>query len=204
MKIEPGEHIRVISWDMDGTLYSSSAFKRCLYRRWLRYCWQPSVWRDIRAIARAQQMMQRVRAAGGEWPGYEPVLRAQAQPCERLWFAAALQATGPRPGIPETLAAFRERGYRQIIVSDYSAAYKLQALGISHYFDAIFAGEDSGIFKPSPRVFSRICVEMNIEPAALLHIGDREDTDGVAASAAGCSVVIVPEGEDVVAAAFPG
>lgn len=186
------DSIKVISWDVDGTLYSAADFKRQLYINWLRCCWRPSVWSDIQLIAKSQRMMQAIRLVGGECSRYNSSLRMQAEERERPWFARALQVIGLRPGVREALDALRARGYRQIIVSDYHADYKLEALGVSEYFERIFACEDDGIFKPSANVFKKACDALTISPTSLLHIGDREDTDGVAARDAGCCVEIVP------------
>ena len=135
--------------------------------------------------------MKRVHEAGGEWAGYDPVLREHAKRVEIPWFTDALALTGPKREMVQALERFRQRGYRQIVISDYDGQYKLEALGIGHYFDCVFAGEDKGIFKPATDIFMAACCEMAIRPQELLHIGDREDTDGVAARQAGCSVEII-------------
>lgn len=84
--------------------------------------------------------------------------------------------------------AFRARGGRTALVSDYPARKKLEALGASRLFDVVVAsGEPDGPprLKPHPGGMLRAASALGIEPARCLVIGDRPDADGRAASAAG-------------------
>jgi putative hydrolase of the HAD superfamily len=86
------------------------------------------------------------------------------------------------------VAAFRARGGRTALVSDYPARRKLQALGASQLFDVVVAsGEPDGPtrLKPHPGGMLRAASALGIEPERCLVIGDRPDADGRAASAAG-------------------
>ncbi len=71
---------------------------------------------------------------------------------------------------------------------------KLGALGLDgdgSPFEAVFAGEVVGALKPSPRLFERALEDLRVPAGGLVQIGDRDDTDAVAAVAAGCGALIL-------------
>jgi HAD superfamily hydrolase (TIGR01549 family) len=86
------------------------------------------------------------------------------------------------------LEAFRTRGGRLALVSDYPARRKLEALGCSQLFELIVAnGEDGGPrwLKPHPDGLLRACEQLQVRPERCLVLGDRHDADGEAARRAG-------------------
>ncbi len=86
------------------------------------------------------------------------------------------------------IGAFRARGGRTALVSDYPARRKLEALGAANLFDVVVAsGEPDGPLrlKPHPSGVLRAAAALGVDPASCLVIGDRPDADGKAAAAAG-------------------
>jgi len=86
------------------------------------------------------------------------------------------------------IVAFRERGGKTAIVSDYPATHKLQSLGWHQHFDVVVAnGEPDGpdALKPEPAGYLRAAERLGVHPNDCLVIGDRDDADGQAARAAG-------------------
>ena len=67
------------------------------------------------------------------------------------------------------------------------AEEKLYALGLSpDLFDAgVYSASDLGGLKPCPVPFLKIAHAMGIDPSLITVVGDREDTDGDGAAAAG-------------------
>lgn len=91
-------------------------------------------------------------------------------------------------GLLDEIRAFRERGGKTALVSDYPASAKLEALGESGLFDVVVAcGEAGGPcrLKPHPDGYLAAAERLGVRPEACLVIGDREDADGEAARAAG-------------------
>jgi HAD superfamily hydrolase (TIGR01549 family) len=81
----------------------------------------------------------------------------------------------------------RNGGGKVALVSDYPARKKLDALGLTSFFDVIVAsGEPNGPrrLKPDPEGYLLAASALSVEPARCLVIGDREDADGAAARAA--------------------
>lgn len=173
------DRVRAVSWDLDGTLYDLRAL------RW-RALW-PGSWRDARAISAWRRTCDEVRRRGGQLPpGLDP---APARAAEARWLVPALRAIGPRAGVVEALDALR--GLPQVVVSDHPAEDKLVALGLRARFAHAVVGEALGWLKPSPRPFVAAAEALGVPVESLLHVGDRDDTDGAGARAAGCQVVIL-------------
>jgi FMN phosphatase YigB (HAD superfamily) len=184
--------VRAVSWNVDGTLYDLAAVKRLLRRRALLRAWLPGTWREARVLRDFLRAMEAARRQGGDlralrlgWP------RAAMRAIEGGGLAEAIARAGPRAGARELLAALQARGLPQVVVSDHPAAEKLRALGLESAFAQVVEGEALGWIKPSPRPFLRAAELLGIAPDALLHRGDREDSDGVGARAAGCQVVVL-------------
>ncbi len=191
--------IKVVSWDVDGTLYSFSDFMKALKVYLIRgffslRCWTV-VW-DFLHLVRFKMYMDRVRHQEGDYhiqgpvPGRERIAAAQ----HRI-YAAILPELGLPKGVQELLHAFAQQGIRQVVLSDYLPTGKLVALGVDDMFDRVFTGEEYDHLKPAPVVFEEMIEELGIQPHELLHIGDREDTDGGAVDEVGYRVVVI--GRDV-------
>ena len=185
--------MRVVSWDLDGTLYALPRLKRALAKLALRRLVRAplTTWRELRFLGRHHRWMAGVRAAGGEQGLPPPWDSGVWQPISDRWYPPLLAELGPHPAARQLVETLAGRGLRQVVVSDYVAEPKLAALGLEAHFEAVFSGERLGVLKPSPRLFTEVCSRLQIRPDELLHIGDRHDTDGLAASDAGCRVRVV-------------
>jgi putative hydrolase of the HAD superfamily len=166
--------IEVVSWDVDGTLYSRARMIRALVVRGLLH--PLAALRAVWPLERFRRQMQRARRAGGRLPA--PVARDRA--VEARWYGPAIARAGLRPGVRELCAHFQRRGLRQIVLSDYHADYKLEALGLGGAFDVCYAGEALGFLKPAVELFATVTRALAVPPERILHIGDRADTDGAA------------------------
>jgi HAD superfamily hydrolase (TIGR01549 family) len=85
------------------------------------------------------------------------------------------------------LEEHRNGGGKIALVSDYPARKKLDALGLTSFFDVVIAsGEPEGPrrLKPDPEGYLLAARALSVEPSRCLVIGDREDADGAAARAA--------------------
>jgi len=190
------EGVEAVSFDLDGTLYSLPAMRRALRGLTLRRAWRPlRAYRELSHLLRARAEFQRARdEAGGDLSPREE-LRANFErrtELERRWWIPAIAKVGPRPGLIQVLDALRERALPLVVCSDHAGEEKLEALGLSGRFQAALSGEALGAIKPDPRVLQAASDLLRVAPSALLHVGDREDTDGEAARALGVRCWIVP------------
>jgi HAD superfamily hydrolase (TIGR01549 family) len=85
-------------------------------------------------------------------------------------------------GAEDMLKALKE-SYRLAAITNGNA--DLQSIGISMYFDQVYAANLTLLEKPAPDMFNLCLSEMDIPPNALLHIGDNPVTDIFGAKAAG-------------------
>ena len=191
---KPGA-IKVVSWDVDGTLYSLGRMKRRLIGLLV---WEVVRGRGLAALAelaalqRYRARIDAARAAGGDLGGVLQGTDRQALVnLERRWYSHAIRQTGPRTGLTKLLEFFAASEIPQVAFSDYQAEYKLESLGLEERFASIYAGEHLGFVKPSPKGFERIAIDFKVPTASLLHIGDRAETDGAGARAAGCQYLIL-------------
>jgi len=99
-----------------------------------------------------------------------------------------------RRSLLEEIRAFRSRGGKTALVSDYPARVKLTGLGAADLFDAIVAsGEPGGppSLKPDPAGYLLAAERLGVPPERCLVIGDRADADGEAARRAGMEFRLV-------------
>lgn len=194
--------LELVTWDLDGTLYDAEALRAEVRRRMTRAV-RPRTWRSTRDAARAlrlhRQHDRRLRATEGAvdaearafWGG--PVWGGFVQD----FLLPSLRAVGPHPRAVQLVERVRVAGVRQVVVSDHRVPAKLAALGLEHAFAAGYAGVELGALKPHPSVFRAVLHAEEVSPARVLHVGDRDDTDGRAARGAGLRFAHVQSGDYV-------
>lgn len=185
--------VRAVSWDVDGTLYSTrrlaSRFRLAIVTASLRGEAR-AAWHAAATLHRFRKRMEQVRASGGRLAPDDACIE-QRLAIERRWIAPAIAALGARRGVIAALQACGSRFEKQVVLSDFESGHKLDSLGLADHFDAIYSGERLGSLKPSPEPFKRVLCDLDLPPEGLLHIGDRPETDGVGAAAAGCAALVL-------------
>ncbi|HEV8547915.1 MAG TPA: HAD family hydrolase [Polyangiaceae bacterium] len=182
--------------DLDGTLYAQTP---------VRLAMAAEVgllgWGALATLKRFRREQEELRALELEGDPFTLQLertaaalnldRAAIEPVVRNWM---IERPGKwlslfrRRALLEEIRAFRARGGRTALVSDYPARRKLEALGATPLFDVIVAsGEPDGPLrlKPHPSGVLRAAAALGVDPARCLVIGDRHDADGLAATSAG-------------------
>lgn len=98
-----------------------------------------------------------------------------------------------RRGVVSLLTRLKKQQIILGVFSDYPARDKLKALNLTHFFDTIVSAHDNGIsgFKPETSGFQASARKMNLPPSRILYVGDRMDTDGAGAAAAGMKAAII-------------
>ncbi|HEY7258839.1 MAG TPA: HAD-IA family hydrolase [Gaiellales bacterium] len=109
------------------------------------------------------------------------------------------------PDVRALLAGLQEADVATAVVSNWDYSLRRTLAGIGLEFDAIVTCGETGVRKPDPRIFAEALGRLGVEPARALHIGDRADSDGAGARAAGIDVRIVDragtaDGRDTIAA----
>ncbi len=96
------------------------------------------------------------------------------------------------PDIPAVLEELAARGLVLGVVSNWDGTLRrrLEALGVARYFRYIADSGELGVSKPDPEILRVACRRLGVALADCLHVGDRPDTDGGVAAAAGASALI--------------
>lgn len=181
--------VKAVSWDVDGTLYSSHNVASLLWTTATKESLRGNVrapWGAVLAMLRFRHQVERARRNGGQ---IEPDSERVA--LERRWISPLIESVGPRAGVASVLGLFQSSLNAQVVLSDFESGHKLASLGLTHYFDSVYSGDRIGCLKPSPEPFREVLRDLDLPPAQLLHIGDRPDTDGAGAAAAGCQVLVL-------------
>jgi HAD superfamily hydrolase (TIGR01549 family) len=148
--------------------------------------------KELAALKRHRAEINGFRAVGGALPASLKQNRQETLvEIEKRWYGRAIQKSGLRAGVTDLISFLEARDISQVVISDFEAAYKLEALGLQGRFRSTYVGERLGSVKPSPVGFQRAAADFGVATADLLHLGDREDRDDAAARAAGCKCLIL-------------
>ncbi len=95
------------------------------------------------------------------------------------------------PGLVEVFEELQHAGVQICILSDYPVVEKLRVIGVSAYVAIAAASCDVEVasLKPSPAGLKYLASKAGVEVGSVIMVGDRDDTDGAAARAAGCSFI---------------
>jgi HAD superfamily hydrolase (TIGR01549 family) len=196
------DEIRLVVFDVDGTLYDQRALRLCMLREML-LCAIRS--RDIefmhilRAYRRIREHLgdllhedfeakltsqtaalvgcseDQVRSTTGEW--------LEQRPLRHL-----IRYRYPR--LPELFQGLRKNSKKIGIFSDYPARKKLEALKLDADIVVCASDEAVGVLKPHARGLQVLMAQASMNPAETLMIGDRPERDGLAARAANVHALI--------------
>jgi putative hydrolase of the HAD superfamily len=183
--------IRFVAFDVDGTLYDQRRLRIRIARDMLL---DAALRRSLDAVA-VVRTYRRLREELGEREvaEFDRVLVARtAEACgcrpERVdaiveeWIGRRPLAYLGRcrfPGLVELFDGLRHHGKIIGILSDYPAAAKLDALGLSA--DHLVSASDVGLLKPNPRGLEALIAKAGTTARQTVLIGDRADRDGAAA-----------------------
>jgi phosphoglycolate phosphatase len=196
-----GRPLRGVLFDLDGTLLDTAAdIARALNRALAERNWPPLPVSDVvRMIGRGSPILiERAAAALGQ-----PLTPAvQAAMVERFFeFYGALEEANesdarPYPGVAETLRTLHEAGLSIAVVTNKQERFAkalLHRLELAGWVDLIVGGDTCERRKPDPQPLLHACTTLQLDPQAVLMVGDSVN-DVSAARGAKIPVVCVPYG----------
>ncbi len=183
---------KAIVFDFDGTLYDAKGFAlKLIFSDLIRSLWSKHE-RNIRK-----------KLAGidfGTSEAFYDEYFKRVGPDKRDWYfnvylplmANVLKSFSARPGAQSFIDKMVSMGKEVCVLSDYPMIQsRLESIGLSINPKRLWSTESFGALKPCARPFTAIAEALNIRPEEILMIGDRVDTDGDGANAAGYDVVLV-------------
>jgi FMN phosphatase YigB (HAD superfamily) len=203
----PAKSLKIVIFDVDGTLYRQGPLRRTMLLRLLRHTASRPVdgLRTVRLLRAYRHAQEALRGT------IDPDIAAAQMrlACNRTNTDAAVAAASVerwmereplpylaqciQPGLIDFLDACTRRGVRLAALSDYPADAKLHALGIADRFELALCAQapEVGVFKPHPRGLHVAVERLGVEHHECLYIGDRVDVDAGAAAAAGIPCAIL-------------
>jgi FMN phosphatase YigB (HAD superfamily) len=186
--------IKLVSWDVDGTLFSykrlafellRNAFKNICVAGW------SSTVKNLREVFEFHRIVELQRLNESQVDSTNLMRFKAAQQCEKEALRIALNGLSPRTNAIRLIHKFAQNGILQVALSDFECEYKLEALGIRKHFEKAYSCEEIGFWKPSPIPLSKVQDDFGALPKHHLHIGDRSSTDGLACERNGCQFLHV-------------
>ena len=196
------DEIRLVAFDVDGTLYDQRGLRLCMLREMLiasvhqrdiGFIRILRVYREIReqlgdslqedfereltfrTAALVGCSEQRVRATAEEW--------LERRPLRHL-------SRYRYPHLPELFQRLRKHGKTIGIFSDYPARSKVDALGLCADVIVSAGDADVGVLKPHAKGLHVLMSRAGAGPAETVLIGDRPERDGLAARGADVRALI--------------
>jgi phosphoglycolate phosphatase/putative hydrolase of the HAD superfamily len=195
--------IRVVVFDVDGTLYDQGPLRRRMVREILFYClarpWKISLLRTIHEFRKAREQLADEEAVAVSRAQYErPASRLGISPAQVEDVVEEWMFERPLPhlracryaGVAEVFSRLKEAGRTMAAFSDYPAAKKLQALELEADLVATAMDPEVDRFKPHPAGLLRVIELSRADPAQVLLIGDRDERDGECARRVGCPYLL--------------
>lgn len=189
---------RFILCDLDGTLVDSAGdLAAALNRLLVEEGRRPLADAEIRRLIGdgTRVLVARGFAATGAAPE-PPLLEALLARFMADYSCHAIDTTRPYPGVVETLARLRDADSVLGICTnkpEAPARRMLDALGLSHFFAGISAGDSYATRKPDPGHVRDALARIGADPARTAMVGDSEH-DVHAARAAGLATIAVTYG----------
>ncbi|MCD4813281.1 threonylcarbamoyl-AMP synthase [bacterium] len=200
----PFPPLRALIFDMDGTLYRSSELNRRYDESMVRFL---SRERNL-TYSEAKYLFEKTYCMLIRKLGRMPsklFTLTQLGACDRKW--ARLHGAKVLPGeilkfdprLRRVLHKLRESFQLAIVTNNHAKNMHatLGALGIDDCFDYVASLTDSGIYKPSSKLYAIAAKAMSVDYAFCLSIGDRFDLDLAPAADIGMHTLLVDKMENI-------
>lgn len=196
--------IKVVIFDVDGTLYLQSKLRKKMMKALLtHYLVRPWRAHELKILMHFRRERERNHDFDDE----------DLETAQYIWCAQKAKYPFPKirevvdrwifqwpnqylsscvyPGVAELFSLLKKQNIKIAIYSDYKSADKLKAMNLEA--DLIVASTDPHVdrLKPNPKALFYIADQLKVAPEECLFIGDRQELDGECAERAGMPYLIV-------------
>lgn len=192
--------IRLVAFDVDGTLYRQSSLRLRMAREMLLHTVMKFDLDAIRVVGTYRRIRERL--ADEEVPDFDRQLIAETgtatscAPDKVLAIVSEWITDRPIPylrgclyaGVTQLFAGLKRDGKIIGILSDYPATTKLAAMGLTA--DHVVAASDVGMLKPHPKGLLSLMRIAGVTASETVLVGDRPERDGRAGQRAGVTTLI--------------
>ena len=186
--------IRAVCFDLDGTLYDLKKQQRKLWKSILRHPivlhhWQreTAAMRGVRSDSIHREIAEAVaKKTGRTADSAESII----QKAIFEDYPATFKPSDIIPGLPEIFSHLDRHRIPRAVVSDHPTDDKLRGLQILEGWVTRIDCSALGALKPLPDGLQEVARLLNCSTEELVLVGDREDTDGEMATAAGATCLI--------------
>jgi putative hydrolase of the HAD superfamily len=199
--------LRALFFDVDDTLYSTSAFAAAARRNAMQAMIDHGLAVDLDTLL--AELAEVIAEFGSNYSNhYDQLLKRVPQSdipagSRALLVSAAMVAyhdtkfrhLHPFDDVATVLTALRERTELRLgVITEglrVKQAEKIVRLGVLRWLDrdAVFISDEVGISKPNRKLFLRACQAVAVRPESVLYVGDHPRNDVAAAHAAGLRTV---------------
>ena len=197
--------IKAVIFDLDNTLLDFMKMKDAAIRSAVDAMAEAGLAVEKKEAVRA--IKEIYNAKGYEYQEvFDDYLRGQSGRVNYKYLASAIVAYRRAkeaslmlyPRVNVTLMTLAKMGLKLGVVSDApsrEAWMRLCYLNLHHLFDAVVTFNDTGVHKPAPEPFERICNLLDIRPDEALMVGDWPEKDMVGAKQVGMTTAFARYGD---------
>lgn len=198
------DKVKVVIFDVDGTLYAQSELRKKMLRSLLFY-YALRPWKFQELIILQSFRRERERRAGFSEGNLEKAQydwcadkgnfsSAEVRKVVAKWiFNAPNQFLSSclYPGAKDYFDTLRKSGIKIGIYSDYKAEAKLKALGLEADIVVSSTDKEVDMLKPNPKGLLSIAQKLRVSVEECVFIGDRQEMDGLCAERANMPYLIL-------------
>jgi phosphoglycolate phosphatase len=174
----PGGRIKLLLWDLDGTLVDSELDLAHSVNAMLRHLKRPELPVEVVASYVGDGAPMLVRRALGD-PRDQDFLNSALEYFMRYYREHKLDNTFVYPGVAETLQAIHERSKLKMAVLTNKPVNPsrdiCKGLNLSQYFLQIYGGNSFATKKPDPHGARVLMSELGAKPEETVMIGDSQN-----------------------------
>ncbi len=190
---------KLIIFDFDKTLYNGRfyAFYIMLYNVW--HLFRTRAERVVRKQLAGVDMGTGAKMRAEEMARLSAMMNIETEEADK-WYSAYLDSMvsilnehyKARPMAWEVIEELLDAGVKVGVLSDYPETWRrIKALNLTDERIHKWSAEEMGALKPCARPFIEAANEVGVDSSLTLVIGDRADTDGKGAEAAGMDSLLI-------------